>query len=154
MLLVGRTCAASKRLLYNLSGILFHLDDFTTLVVTALGTDAMLHARLLTIWTDDGLRCPQGIVRPPLTAPRFRVTSFWIWHDYSTKDFRSQSFDFGFRLRSDFNNIQRQSEIKNLNSQMFQSFPARIDFLAFTLTSVLVPVNPAHRTKTLALLSA
>lgn len=77
------------------------MDDFAALVETALGTDTMLHAGLLTIWTDDRLRCPQGIVCPPLTAARFRVTTFWIWHNYSTKDFRSQSFDFGFAIALD-----------------------------------------------------
>ena len=55
----------------DLSGILLHVDDFTAFVEPALGTDAVLHARLLTIRTDDGLRCPQRIVRPAFTAARF-----------------------------------------------------------------------------------
>jgi hypothetical protein len=55
----------------NLSGVLLYLNDLAALIETALGTDAMLHPRLLTIWTGDCLRRPQRIVRPPLTAARF-----------------------------------------------------------------------------------
>jgi hypothetical protein len=72
---------------------LFHLHDFTAFVVTALGADAMLHARLLTVGAQHGLRRAHRIVRPALAAARFRMTTFWIWHDYSTS-----IFDFGFLI--------------------------------------------------------
>jgi hypothetical protein len=50
---------------------LFHLHYFAILVIPTLGTNAMLQARLLTIWTEGGLRCPQGIVRPTFSAASF-----------------------------------------------------------------------------------
>jgi hypothetical protein len=77
-------------------GSLFHVHDFTAFVVTALGADAMLHARLLTVRAQNGLRRAHRVVRPALAAARFRMTTFWIWHDYSTKDFRFQISDFRF----------------------------------------------------------
>jgi len=50
----------------------------------------MLDARLLTIRAQSSLRRTHRIVRPALAAARFRMTTFWIWHDYSTSilDFR------------------------------------------------------------------
>ena len=47
------------------------LDDFAALVVATLGTDAMLHAWLLTVWTGHGLWHPQGIVCSAFAATRF-----------------------------------------------------------------------------------
>ena len=85
------------------SGSLFDLNYFAAFVVAALGADAMLHSWFLTIWTGDGLRHPQRIVCPALAAARFRVTTFWIWHDYSTilvsdLDFKFQILDFEFQI--------------------------------------------------------
>ncbi|HSQ23885.1 MAG TPA: hypothetical protein VLN44_05735 [Pyrinomonadaceae bacterium] len=51
-----------------LSGVLVHLNDFTTFVVAALGTDAMLHAWLLTVWTHCSLRHAQRIMRSAFAA--------------------------------------------------------------------------------------
>jgi hypothetical protein len=61
----------------------FHLHHFAALVIPALGTDAMLQTRLLTIRTEGCLRNPQGIMRPAFPAASFRMSSFWIWHNYS-----------------------------------------------------------------------
>jgi hypothetical protein len=47
---------------------LVHLDDLATLVVAAFRADTVLHARLLAIWTGDGLWYPQRIVRSALAA--------------------------------------------------------------------------------------
>src|SRR5205814_3655293 len=44
----------------------------------------MLQPRLLTVRAQPGLRRTHRIVRPALAAARFRMTTFWIWHDYST----------------------------------------------------------------------
>jgi hypothetical protein len=44
------------------SSILFDMNDFAAFVETALGTHAMLHARLLTIRTRNGLWKPQRIM--------------------------------------------------------------------------------------------
>jgi hypothetical protein len=67
--------AALERLLngckYAVSGVLLYLNDFTTFVVTALGTDAMLHAWFLTIGTYCGLRCAQRIMRAAFAAACF-----------------------------------------------------------------------------------
>jgi len=52
-------------------GSLFHVHDFTAFVVTALGAHTMLHARLLTVRANDGLRRAHRIVRPALAAARF-----------------------------------------------------------------------------------
>jgi hypothetical protein len=50
------------------SGGLFDVHDFASLIVTAFRADPVLHAWFLTIWTSNGLRGPQRIVRPALTA--------------------------------------------------------------------------------------
>jgi hypothetical protein len=55
-------------MLTKASGSLFHLDYFASFVETTFGTDAVLQTWLLAIWTGDGLRYPQGIVGPALTA--------------------------------------------------------------------------------------
>src|SRR5205823_1144920 len=69
--------------------VVIHVHDFTAFVVAALRADAMLHTRLLTIRAQSSLRRTHRIVRPALAAARFRMTTFWIWHDYSTiSDFR------------------------------------------------------------------
>ena len=48
----------------------FYLNDLAAFIMTALGTDAVLHSRLLAVWTDDGLRDAQRIMRPTLAAAR------------------------------------------------------------------------------------
>jgi len=45
--------------------------DFASLIVATFWTDAMLHARLLTIGTDHRLGDAQRIVRPALAATCF-----------------------------------------------------------------------------------
>jgi hypothetical protein len=73
---------------------LFHVHDFTAFVVAALGADAMLHARLLTVRAQHGLRRAHRIVRPAFSAAGFRMTTFWIWHvtppAFWISDFRFQ----------------------------------------------------------------
>jgi hypothetical protein len=84
------------------------LHDFTAFVEAALGADPMLHARLLTVGAQHGLRRAHRIVRPALAAARFRMTTFWIWHDYSTStlDFRFVISDLRSRSLE-----QQQSQI-------------------------------------------
>jgi hypothetical protein len=55
-------------MLANVSGSLFHMNYFASLIEAAFRTDAVLQARFLTIGTGDGLRYPQGIVCPALPA--------------------------------------------------------------------------------------
>src|SRR5262245_42361077 len=65
---------APRRLLngsINSSGVLFHLNNFAAFVVAALRTHAMLHARLLTVWTGNSLRRAQSIMRPALAGSCF-----------------------------------------------------------------------------------
>jgi hypothetical protein len=102
-----RTSTASKRL-DSLSGVLIYLNNFATFVISTLGAHAMLHARLLAVRTNHRLRNAQRIVRSALAAPRFRVTTFWIWHDYSTT-FRFRILDFGFTLRGICSHKQKKA---------------------------------------------
>lgn len=51
----------------------------------------MLHARLLAVRADDSLWDAQRVMRPAFAAARFRVTTFWIRHNYS-----NYILDFGF----------------------------------------------------------
>jgi hypothetical protein len=52
----------------NASGSLFYVNYFAPFVEPAFRTDAVLHARLLTVRTGDRLWYPQGIVRPAFPA--------------------------------------------------------------------------------------
>jgi len=68
----SHTRAGSTRRALAISSVgLFHVHDFAAFIKTTLRADAVLHARFLTIWTSDGLRCPQGIVRSAFAAARF-----------------------------------------------------------------------------------
>ena len=75
---------------------LFYLNDLAALVMAALGTDAVLHPRLLAVWTHDSLRHAQRIMRPTFAAACFGMATFWIWHNYSRKFLIS---DFRFWIR-------------------------------------------------------
>ena len=55
-------------MLANASGSLFYVNYFAPFVEAAFRTDAVLHARFLTVRTGDGLWYPQGIVCPALPA--------------------------------------------------------------------------------------
>jgi hypothetical protein len=104
--------AAPKRHIANTSGSLFDVNDFAPLIETALRTDTVLQARFLTIRTGNGLRYPQGIVCPALSATRFRVTTFWIWHDYSTILISESPINFTFQISN------LRSQISNLKSEI------------------------------------
>jgi hypothetical protein len=88
------------------------LKDFAPFVIAALRAYAMLHARLLTIRTDDGLGDAQRIMSAAFAATRFRMTTFWIWHNYS-----NYILDLDFVI-FDFNrsHIRIKSRIANLES--------------------------------------
>jgi hypothetical protein len=86
------------------------VHDFAAFVVAALWADAMLHARLLTIRAQHGLRRAHRIVRPTLATARLRMTTFWIWHNYSTS-----ISDFGFVIS---NLRSRSIAQRNLKSQI------------------------------------
>src|SRR5216684_464844 len=78
------------------------------------------------------------------------MTTFWIWHDYSTS-----ILDFRF-LISDLPSLQiaqRESKIKNLKSQILQLPPARITLRVFALATASIPINPTSRTQSFALLA-
>jgi len=47
------------------------MDNFTAFVETAFRANAMLHARLLTIWANNCLRRLQGIMSAALAAACF-----------------------------------------------------------------------------------
>lgn len=87
--------AAWSRLLnghnqFSLRGLI-DLNDFSSFVVAALRTHAMLHTRLLTVRAHDSLWNAQRVMGPAFAAACFRVTSFWIRHNYS-----NYTLDFGF----------------------------------------------------------
>jgi len=50
---------------------LFYLNDLAAFVMAALGTDAVLHPRLLAVWTNNSLRRSQRIVRATFAAACF-----------------------------------------------------------------------------------
>jgi len=62
---------------------LFYLNYFTALVVAALWTYAVWQAGLTAVWTQVGLRYSQGVMRATFVATRLRMSSLWIWHNYS-----------------------------------------------------------------------
>ena len=82
--------AASKRLQDSLGGLIDG-NDFAPFVIAALGTHAMLHTWLLAIRADHGLWDAQRVMGPAFAAACFRVTSFWIRHNYS-----NYTLNFGF----------------------------------------------------------
>jgi len=88
----------ASAIFFDIRRALFALIDVNYLspfVVTAFWTHAVLDPRLLTILTHDGLRRSQRIMRAALTAACFRVTAFWVWHNYSV---RFSISDFGFLI--------------------------------------------------------
>jgi hypothetical protein len=50
---------------------LIHVNDFAPFIKTAFRADAMLHARLLTVRAQDGLRHAQRIMRATFAATCF-----------------------------------------------------------------------------------
>jgi len=62
---------------------LLDLNYLAALVMATLRADSVLHAGFLTIRAESWLRDLQGIVRAPLAAAGFGMSSFRIWHNYS-----------------------------------------------------------------------
>lgn len=79
----------------------------------------MLHPRLLAVRANDSLRRAQGVMGAALGATGFRVTTFWIRHNYSTN-----ILDFRFPI-SDRQRLaaSTKSQNKNLESQILQLLP-------------------------------
>jgi hypothetical protein len=71
------------------SGGLFNLDNFAAFVETTFWTDAVLHPWFLAVGARDRLRRTQRIMRAALAGAGFRMTSFWVWHNYSDLIFNS-----------------------------------------------------------------
>ena len=85
---------------------LFYLNDLAALVMAALGTDAVLHPRLLAVWTHDSLRRAQCVMRPMFAAACFGMATFWIWHNYSRT-----IFDFKFSIWFSITKLNLKSKI-------------------------------------------
>jgi len=66
----NRTTAVSKRLKASSSGLV-DLNNFAAFIEAAFRANAMWHARLLAIWTDDSLRRAQRVVGAALAAACF-----------------------------------------------------------------------------------
>jgi hypothetical protein len=62
---------------------LFYPHNLPVFVVSTLRADAVLQARLLAIRTEAGLRQAQSIMCAAFAAASFRMSSLWIWHNYS-----------------------------------------------------------------------
>src|SRR5712692_7525068 len=73
------------------------------------------------------------------------MTTFWIWHDYSTS-----IPDFRFVI-----SVLRSPPISqiNLKSQILQLLPARITVRVCTLATARIPINPASRAQAFAILA-
>src|SRR5713226_138664 len=78
------------------------------------------------------------------------MTTFWIWHDYSTTLWIS---NFCFQISDHVRSNKRKSKITNLKSQILQLLPARITVRVCTLATARIPINPASRAQTFAILA-
>src|SRR5713226_9546415 len=78
------------------------------------------------------------------------MTTFWIWHDYSTTLWIS---NFCFQISDHVRSNKKESKIINLKSQILQLLPARITVRVCTLATARIPINPASRAQTFAILA-
>ena len=67
---------------FRLAGF-FDVQNFTALIVTALGAGAMRHLALVAVGALGERVAFQCVVRATSAGARFGVSPFWIWHDSS-----------------------------------------------------------------------
>jgi hypothetical protein len=93
---------------------LINLHHFTTVVMAALGANSVGHAGLTAIRAQRSLGCAQGIVRATFVATSFRMSSFWIWHNYSVLGIGDCRLPIWFDSNQVFQIGNRQSAILSL----------------------------------------
>jgi len=121
---------------FRLAGF-FDVQNFTALVVSALGTGAVRHLALVTVGALGERVALECVVSASDAGSPFRVSPFWIWH----------SIPLYFNLQSCGSVIQFAANI-------FERRPARIfhRFLAIALFNI--QVLAAVRTKALTVIAA
>src|SRR5687767_9776029 len=96
--------------------------------MAALGAYAVGHAGLTAIRTKRGLRRAQRIMRAALVSTCFRMSSLWIWHNYSV---------FGLSVL-----------------ETLKRGPARIDFVVGAVALPGIQICSALRAHSFAILAA
>jgi len=76
----------TRRNLFGLLLIFLDLDDFTTLVKSAIRTDRMRKAHGAAVRAGREIAGLQGVVGAPVVTTAFRVFAFWMW-GHSTYSF-------------------------------------------------------------------
>jgi len=59
--------------------LFFFGNDFSTLVVTAIGTDCMRQAHLTAVTASDQVAGFEGVVRAPSVPASLGKLPFWLW---------------------------------------------------------------------------